>query len=173
VPQLSYFMSCLTRYMFKATHAHHTYSKVVLRYFIGIKKRQLTWCGQRVSLPHVLGEILAFVDSSWADDKNNRRSSMTYYLFVNNATFFHDVLPSRRSSLKTPPKPSLWRWPVAVVKSYGCVTLLSSLVFRNSPPLFTRTTLVVSLLLITCIFVVAVSTLLCEYALFRNSFRTD
>jgi len=74
--------------MFKATHAHHTYSKVVLRYLIGIKKRQLTWCGQRVSLPHVLGEILAFVDSSWADDKNNRRSSMTYYLFVNNATFF-------------------------------------------------------------------------------------
>jgi len=28
---------------------------------------------------------LAFVDSSWADDKNNRR--MAYYLFVNNANF--------------------------------------------------------------------------------------
>jgi len=43
VPQLSYSMSCLTRYMFKATQAHLTYDKVVLRYLIGIKKRQLTW----------------------------------------------------------------------------------------------------------------------------------
>ena len=64
-------MSSLTRYMSKATPAHLTYAKVVLRYLIGIKKRLLTWCGQRVSLPHILGEILAFVDSSWADDKNN------------------------------------------------------------------------------------------------------
>ena len=94
-------MSCLTRYMFKATQAHHTYSKVVLRYLIGIKKRQLTWCGQRVSLPHVLGEILAFVDSSWADDKNNRRSSMAYYLFVNNATFSWRATLSQIIALST------------------------------------------------------------------------
>ena len=32
-------------------------------------------------------EILSFVDSSWADDKNNRRSFKPYYLFANNATF--------------------------------------------------------------------------------------
>jgi len=87
VPQLRYSMSSLTRYMSKETPAHLTYAEVVLRHLIGIKKKQLTWCGQRVSLPHILGEILAFVDSSWADDKNNRRSSMVYYLFVNNATF--------------------------------------------------------------------------------------
>jgi len=60
---------------------------VVLRNLISIKKRQLTWCGQRVSLPHILGKFLAFVDSSWVDDKNNRCSFMAYYLFVNNATF--------------------------------------------------------------------------------------
>jgi len=36
VPQLSYSMSCLTRYMSKATPVHLTYDKVVLRYFIGI-----------------------------------------------------------------------------------------------------------------------------------------
>ena len=34
--------------MSKATLAHLTYAKVVLRYLIGIKKRQLIWCGQRV-----------------------------------------------------------------------------------------------------------------------------
>ena len=89
VPQLSYSMSSLssTQYMSKATPAHLTYAKVVLRNLIGIKKGRFTWCGQRLSLPHILNEILAFVDSSWADDKNNQRSPMAYYLFVNNATF--------------------------------------------------------------------------------------
>jgi hypothetical protein len=32
-------------------------------------------------------EILAIVDPSWADNKKNIRSSIAYYLFVNNATF--------------------------------------------------------------------------------------
>ena len=36
-----------------------------------------------------------------------------------------------------------------------------------------KTILVALLLLTTCTFVVAVSTLLCEYALFKNSFKTD
>ena len=72
VPQLRYSMSSLTRYMSKATQAHLDYAKTVLRYLIGVKGRQLTWCGNQVSLPHVLGEVLAFVDSSWADDKNDR-----------------------------------------------------------------------------------------------------
>jgi len=48
VPQLSYSMSSFTLYMSKATPAHITYAKVVLHYLIGIKKRQLTWYGQRV-----------------------------------------------------------------------------------------------------------------------------
>jgi len=48
MPQLSYSMSSLTRYMSKSTPAHLTSAKVVLRYLIGIKKRQLTWCGQQV-----------------------------------------------------------------------------------------------------------------------------
>jgi len=66
MPQLSYSMSSLARYMSKATPAHPrlTYAKVELRYLTGIKKRQLTWFGQRVSWPHISGEILAFVDSS-------------------------------------------------------------------------------------------------------------
>ena len=39
VAQLSYSVSNLTRYMSKATPAHLTYAKVVLRYLIGIKKK--------------------------------------------------------------------------------------------------------------------------------------
>jgi len=38
-------------------------------------------------LPHVLGKFLAFVDSGCADDKNNRKSSMAYCLFLNDAIF--------------------------------------------------------------------------------------
>jgi len=48
VPQLNYSMTILTLYMSKATPAYLTYAKVVLRYLVGIKKRQLMWCGQRV-----------------------------------------------------------------------------------------------------------------------------
>ena len=49
VPQRQYSMSSLTRYMSKATSAHLAYAKTVLKYLIGIKRRQLTWCGSRVS----------------------------------------------------------------------------------------------------------------------------
>ena len=40
--------------MSKATPAHLTYAKVVLRYLIGIKKRQFMYCGQRVCFIHKL-----------------------------------------------------------------------------------------------------------------------
>ena len=43
VPQLSYSMNCLARYMSKATPAHLAYAKTVLKYVIGFKDRQLTW----------------------------------------------------------------------------------------------------------------------------------
>ena len=62
--------------MSKATPAHLTYAKIVLRYLIGIKGRKLKCCGKRVSLPNVIGEFFAYVDSNWADDKNNQRSSI-------------------------------------------------------------------------------------------------
>jgi len=48
VPQLSYSMTSLLLYMSTPTPTHLTYAKVVLRYLVGIKKRQLMWCGQRV-----------------------------------------------------------------------------------------------------------------------------
>ena len=66
-----------------------------------MKGHKLTWCGKRVLLPQVFGEILAYVDSSWADDKNNRRSSMDYYLFINNATFSWRVTLSQIMALST------------------------------------------------------------------------
>jgi len=54
-------------------------------------------------LPHVLREILAFVDFSWADDKNNRRSSLAYYrkLFLNHITFSWRATSSQSVELST------------------------------------------------------------------------
>ena len=63
MPQLSYFICCLPRYMSKATLAHLACTKVVLRYLFSVKGRQLTQRGQLVSLPHVSVEILAFIKS--------------------------------------------------------------------------------------------------------------
>jgi len=62
---------------------------------------ELTWYGSRVSLPHVLDESSAFVDPSWADDKNNRRSSMAYYLFLNHANFLCGATLSEMIALST------------------------------------------------------------------------
>jgi len=66
-----------------------------------MKGHKLTRCGKRAFLPHVLSEILAYVDSSSADDKNNRRSSMDYYLFINNATFSWRATLSQIMALST------------------------------------------------------------------------
>ena len=43
VPQISYVMSALTRYMTRATEAHLKYAKHVLRYLKGVMDRRITW----------------------------------------------------------------------------------------------------------------------------------
>ena len=44
---------------------------------------------------------LVFVDSSWADNKNNRRNSMAFDLFVNKATFSWRTTLSQMIALST------------------------------------------------------------------------
>lgn len=87
VPQIAHPLSCLTRYMTVATPAHLRYAKGVLRYLAGIKDKRITWGGLNVRHPHELNEIWACADSSYADVKPSRKSSLMYLLFVNNATF--------------------------------------------------------------------------------------
>jgi len=180
-------MSSLNRYMSKATPAHVTYAKVVFRYVIGIKKRQITWCGQRVSLPHILGQILAFVDSSWADDKNNRRSSMAYYLFMNNATFSWRATLLQNTALSTTEAELMalagccceivWARKLALELGFpqlkptdayednsGCIALADHMHLRGRRK---------HIALRECFIQKLGSTLLCEYVLFRNSCKTD
>lgn len=87
VPQISYVMSALTRYMTRATQAHLTYAKHVLRYLKGNKHRRIKWCAANCRDPHKRHEIWSHVDSSYADAKPSRKSTMAYCLFVNNAVF--------------------------------------------------------------------------------------
>ena len=87
VPQISYVTSALTRYMTRATEAHLKYAKHVLRYLKGVMDRRITWCADNCRDPHKRHEIWACADSSYADCKPSRNSTMAYGLFVNNAVF--------------------------------------------------------------------------------------
>jgi len=173
VPQLSSSMSCLTRYMSKAAPTHLTYAKVVLHYLIGISGRKHTWCGKRVSLLHVISEILAYVSSSWADDKNNRRSSIAYHLFVNNATFSWRATLSQIVALSTT-EAELMPLASCCCGVVWARKLAVELGFRSSNlPISTKTTPVVLPWQTTCIYVGAASMLPFVCASFNNSFKTE
>jgi hypothetical protein len=75
VPTIAYAVSCLARYMTKATPQHYEYARQVLRYLKGVKHRKLTWCAGKVRYPLKRGELSSYADSSWADDKPSRKST--------------------------------------------------------------------------------------------------
>ena len=86
-PQISYAVSCLTRYMVKFTPSHLQVVKQVLRYLRGVKSDMIRWCAQDVSDKYAIGKIYGFADASFADDSSIRKSTLAYYMFVNNAVF--------------------------------------------------------------------------------------
>ena len=91
-PELSVYVSQLTRFMTKAGSDHLHAAKQVLKYLKGNKSRVLRWCARRTSIPHAPYTIESFVlfgycDASWADDRLNRKSSTFYALFINGGAF--------------------------------------------------------------------------------------
>jgi len=110
VPQLSHSMSSLTRYMCKVTPAHATYARVVLRYLIGIKKRQLT-CVQRGVADGYLCLIskAKFWPVSTPAGQTTGIISAVPWLTICSSTMrhFHAMLPSRRSLHSALPKPTM------------------------------------------------------------------
>ena len=165
-------MSCLTWHMSKVTPAHLTYAKVVLRHLIVIKKKHLTWCGQRVSLPHILDEILAFVDSSLADDKNNRRSSIAYCLLVNNATFSWSTTILQIIAWSTT-NAELMALDSCCCESVWARKLAFELAFPQLKPTDTRTSLVALLLQRHAPSWLPWAHCSASMLLFKNSFTTD
>jgi hypothetical protein len=84
-PEISYAVNQCSRYMTKATKAQYEVLKQILRCLAGVKHLKLTWCAAR-SLQKGL-QLFAFADTSWADDKNSRKSTCCYLVFVHNAVF--------------------------------------------------------------------------------------
>ncbi len=74
--------------MTKATKAQYEVLKQILRYLAGVKHLKLTWCASKsLEKGLKLFQIYAFADTSWADDKNSRKSTCCYLVFVHNAVF--------------------------------------------------------------------------------------
>jgi hypothetical protein len=86
-PEISQPMHQLTRFMTKASKAHLSYAKHVLKFLKHHRSRKLRWCATDVAIPRSPFTIFGFADSSWADDRLGRKSSMFYALFVNGAAF--------------------------------------------------------------------------------------
>ena len=85
VPEISWALSLLTKYMTKAGPLHLAIAKKILRYLQGRKKIPITWCTQHCTPPHLPGHIYGYADSSFADVKPERTSSMGYVFKINNA----------------------------------------------------------------------------------------
>ena len=80
VPEISWIVSVLARYMTKAGEPHMAAAKKVLRYLQSRKKIPLKWCAIDNALP---GVIHGYADASFADIPDTRLSSIGYVFLVN------------------------------------------------------------------------------------------
>jgi hypothetical protein len=80
-------VNALARFMTTANSELYVLAKGVLRYLKGVKSRKIVWSASRVKCPFVPCEIYAYSDASWADIVPQRKSSLSYLIFCNNAVF--------------------------------------------------------------------------------------
>jgi hypothetical protein len=78
-------VNALARFMTTANSELYVLAKGVLRCLKGVKSRKIVWCASRVKFPFVPCEIYAYSDASWADTVPQRKSSLSYLIFCNNA----------------------------------------------------------------------------------------
>jgi hypothetical protein len=86
-PLIAQPVNALARFMTTANSELYVLAKGVLRYLKGVKSRKIIWCVSRVKFPFVPCEIYAYSDASWADIVPQRKSSLSYLIFCNNAVF--------------------------------------------------------------------------------------
>lgn len=86
-PLIAQPVNSLARFMTNANAELYTVAKGVLRYLKGHKSRKITWCAKNVKYPFVPCELYAYSDASWADVVPQRKSSLCYLIFCNNAVF--------------------------------------------------------------------------------------
>ena len=94
-PLITHPVNTLARFMTTANSELYVLAKVMLRYLKGVKSRKIIWCASRVKFPFVPCEIYAYSDASWADIVPQRKNSLNYLIFCNNAVFsWKDFLSS-------------------------------------------------------------------------------
>ena len=86
-PLIAQPVNALARFMTNANAELYVLAKGVLRYLKGVKSRKIVWCASRVKFPFVPCELYAYSDASWADIVPQRKSSLSYLIFCNNAVF--------------------------------------------------------------------------------------
>jgi hypothetical protein len=86
-PLIAQPVNSLARFMSNANAELYTLAKGVLRYLKGVKGRKIIWCAKNVKHPFVPCELYAYSDASWADVVPQRKSSLCYLIFCNNAVF--------------------------------------------------------------------------------------
>jgi hypothetical protein len=86
-PLIAQPVNALARFMTNANSELNVLAKGVLRYLKGVKSRKIVWCASRVKFPFVPCELYAYSDASWADIVPQRKSSLSYLIFCNNAVF--------------------------------------------------------------------------------------
>ena len=85
-PLIAQPVNALARFMTTANSELYLLAEGVLRYLKGVKSRKIV-CASRVKFPFVSCEIYAYSDASWADIVPQRKSSLSYLFFCNNAVF--------------------------------------------------------------------------------------
>ena len=85
VPEISWILSQLSRYMVSPGDIHLATAKKVLRYLQGRKKIPLRWCAQDSKSPHPPGVVYGYADASFADVDPTKLSTIGYCFLVNNA----------------------------------------------------------------------------------------
>jgi hypothetical protein len=84
VPEISWYVSILAHFTTKAGAPHMAIAKKVLRYLQGRKRIPLRWCARSCQQPHLPVHIYGYANTSFADIKPERLSSMGYFFVINN-----------------------------------------------------------------------------------------
>ena len=86
VPEISFALSVLSRYLQNPGDTHMHYARKILRYLQGRKSIPLTYCATKMHPPHLPGHIYGYSDASFADVLPLRQSTIGYAFVCNGGT---------------------------------------------------------------------------------------
>ena len=85
VPEISYALSVLSRYLANPGETHMAYAKKILRYLKGRRSIPIRYCAQTCTQPYLPGHLYGYSDASFADVYPDRHSTIGYVFLCNGA----------------------------------------------------------------------------------------